>query len=320
MILRKGLTVLGDSSLARRLVTGTRITRALSQRFVPGESVSSAVEAAREANAQGLKVTVNYLGEYVRDRATARAAADTYLELLERIEAQELDANVSLKLTQMGQYIDAGFFRENLGRVLERARAAGTFVRFDMESSDLAQPTLDAFEELWAEGWRNTGVVLQAYLYRTAEDVRRMIDLGARVRLCKGAYAEPPEVAYQEMPRIRAHFEELARWLLERGNYPAIATHDELLIDAVRTHADREGIDRGRFEFQLLHGVRRDLQQALVRDGYTVRVYIPFGEMWYPYLMRRMAERPENLWFMVGSVVRESPLGAFLPGGNRKGG
>ena len=312
-MLRKGILVLSDSPTAKRMVTGTRLARSMSQRFVPGETVDSVIGATRAANAEGLKVTANYLGEFVKDRETAAGAANTYLEVLERIRTEELDANVSLKFTQMGQNIDQGFLRENLGRVLTEAAEAETFIRFDMESSNLTQRTLDAFEDLWAEGWREIGVVLQAYLHRTEEDVRRMIQLGARVRLCKGAYDEPAAIAYKEMDRIRQNLVTLAQPLLAEGNYPAIASHDPLVIDAVREFAQKEGIGPERFEFQLLYGVRRDLQQELVQDGHNVRVYIPFGEMWYPYLMRRLAERPENLFFMVGSVIRESPLRFLLP-------
>lgn len=319
-MLRKGLLVLSESPLAKRVVTGTRLTRSVSRRFVPGESHEALLEAAREANRQGLRVTANYLGEHVVDRPTATAAADAYLELIEGIEREELQAGVSLKFTQMGQGIDADFLRENLGRVLDRATRSGTFVRFDMEDSARTQVTLDAFEALWSEGRRDIGVVLQAYLHRTARDVERMIELGASVRLCKGAYDEPAAVAYKDMDRIRQNFEELMHRLLSEGTRPAIATHDEYLIDATRERAARENVAPDRFEFQLLYGVRRDLQEELVADGYHVRVYIPFGEMWYPYLMRRLAERPENVLFMVGSVVRESPLGFLWPGGRRRDG
>jgi proline dehydrogenase len=218
----------------------------------------------------------------------------------------------------MGQDIDEGFLAENLGRVLEKARSTDTFIRFDMESSDYVERTLDAFENLWEQGWRNIGVVLQAYLKRTAGDVRRMIELGARVRLCKGAYAEPASIAYQEMDRIRVNFIELMQALLTEGNYPAIASHDELLIGATREFALSHGIAPERFEFQMLYGVRRDLQEELLKEGFNVRVYVPFGEQWYPYLMRRLAERPENLLFMARSVIRESPLGFFARRKNGK--
>jgi proline dehydrogenase len=314
-MLRDGLLFLSNSRTARRLLTLNPLTRALSRRFVPGESVDALVDAIRSANAEGLKVTANYLGEAVKNRETARAAADRYIQVLDRVSAEGLDANVSLKFTQMGQDIDEAFLQENLGRVLERAKEAGIFIRFDMESSAYTQRTLDAFEALWARGWRDIGVVLQAYLERTEGDVARMTELGARVRLCKGAYAEPPEVALQDMPAIRENFVRLMRPLLLEGKYPGIATHDEELIAAALELVDSGGISRSDFEFQMLYGVRRDLQRRLVDNGFNMRVYIPFGEMWYPYLMRRLAERPENIAFMVGSVVKESPLGFFLGNG-----
>lgn len=319
-MIRRSLLFLSQSSTARKVLTGTPLTRPMSRRFVAGETTQELLAAVQEVNDQGLSATANYLGEAVTDRESARSAADTYLELMDAIHRDELDAGVSLKFTQMGQDIDEGFLRENLDRLLERGRETDTFIRFDMESSDYTEQTLDAFETLWDEGWRKIGVVLQAYLKRTAGDVRRMIDLGAPVRLCKGAYAEPPELAFQDMDRIRDNFIELMRPLLSEGHEPAIATHDPILIDAVREHTAAEGIGPERFEFQLLYGVRRDLQQELLDEGYRVRVYIPFGEMWYPYLMRRLAERPENMLFMVGSVVKESPLGALWARSPRRDG
>lgn len=317
-MLRRSLLLLSESPSAKKLLTGTPLTRSVSRRFVPGERVADVVAVLREANAEGLRGTVNYLGEAVTNEAAARAAAATYIETLDRIREEDLDAGISVKFTQMGQDIDEGFLQENLQRVLVRAKAAGAFVRFDMESSSYTQRTLDAFEALWNEGWRDIGVVLQAYLKRTAGDVERMIELGAPVRLCKGAYAEPADVAFQDMAEIRRHFVALLHRLMKDGRHPAIATHDPLLIDAARSFAEAEGIAPDRFEFQMLYGVRRDLQQELIAEGYAVRAYIPFGEQWYPYLMRRLAERPENVMFMVGSVVKESPLGVLWPGGRKR--
>lgn len=318
-MLRESLLFLSESAVAKRLLTGTPLTRGMSRRFVAGETVAELAEALAAANAEGLVATANYLGESVHDETNARAAADRYLEVLDRIADRNLDANVSLKFTQMGQDISEAFLRDNLGRVLERARAADTFVRFDMESSAYTQRTLDAFESLWTEGWRNIGVVLQSYLRRTQQDVERMVALGARVRLCKGAYAEPAKVAFQERDEVRASFVQAMKTLLSQGHYPAIATHDDAMIEATLDYARAEGIGTERFEFQMLYGVRRDLQKQLVQQGYTVRVYVPFGEAWYPYLMRRLAERPANVVFLAGSVVRESPLGAVF-GGNGKAG
>ncbi len=312
-MLRRGLLFLSNSQSARKVLTGTPVTRSMSRRFVPGERVDDVLEAARAANALGLKVTGNYLGEAVKSEADARVAANTYVTLLQRIAAEGLDANASLKFTQMGQDISDQVLDDNLGRVLAAADEGEIFLRFDMESSDYTRRTLQAFEKLWAEGWRNIGVVLQSYLKRTPGDVRRMIELGARVRICKGAYAEPPDVAWQDPVKIRAAYIESMRWLMSDGVYPGIATHDDRIIEAARDFASREGISRSRFEFQMLYGVRRDLQRELVADGYNVRVYVPFGEKWYPYLMRRLAERPENVLFMAGSMVKESPLGFLWP-------
>lgn len=311
-MLRQGLIFLSHSHLAKRLVTGAPVSRSLSRRFVPGETVDAVLEAARRANRAGLKVTCNYLGEAVGSRAEAEAAANVYLEVLDRIAREGIDGNISVKLSQLGQDIDEAFLRRNARRVVERAAGYGIFVRFDMESSAYVQRTLDLFERLWTEEIRNIGVVLQAYLRRTEQDARRMVELGARVRLCKGAYAEPPHLAFQDKRDVDANFTRIAKILLDGGHYPAIATHDERIIEAVRRYARERAIDANAFEFQMLYGVRRDLQRRLVAQGHNVRVYIPFGEAWYPYLMRRLAERPANLLFFVGSLIRESPLGQLF--------
>ena len=316
-MLRNGLIALSESGAAKTLVTGTPL-RAMSKRFVPGETVEELAGAMLEANEKGLHVTANYLGEAEKSERTANAAADTYLRVLDRIVADGVRGNVSLKFTQLGQAISSAFLADNLGRVLDRAVEDELFIRFDMESSDYTQRTLDAFEHLWDDGRRNIGVVLQSYLVRSEDDVARMNDLGARVRLCKGAYAEPEGVAFQQREEVDAAFIRLMEMLLMDGNYPAIATHDESMIDATTQFAERKSISSDRFEFQMLYGVRRDLQSQLMDLGYNVRVYIPFGESWYPYLMRRLAERPANMLFMTGSVLKESPLGRLWPGGRHK--
>ena len=320
-MLRRGLLHVGESPGLRKVLTDTPVTRAVARRFVPGESLDDLVGALRETSATGLAATANYLGEAARSPAQTRAAVGAYLGLLERIEGDALDANLSVKLTQLGMKLDRDLLLENLDRILKRAEASGTFVRFDMEASEHVQDTLAIFERLWKGGHRGIGVVLQAYLKRTPDDVNDMIRLGARVRLCKGAYAESARVAHQDTRRIRRSFRELMRLLLQEGRYPAIATHDETLIRDTLGFAGREGIRPGTFEFQMLYGVRRDLQQGLLDQGHRVRVYIPFGENWYPYLMRRLAERPGNVFFMVESMIKESPLGFLWPGrrglGNR---
>lgn len=312
-MLRDGLLFLSESAVARTLVTKTPL-RALSRRFVPGESVDVLMEAIREANAQGLTATANYLGEAEKNRENCRAAGDRYLELMERVADEGSEAGLSVKFTQLGQEIGPDFLRSNLERLLEKGRREEIFIRFDMESSAYTDQTLEAFEELWSEGWRRIGVVLQSYLRRTMDDVARMNEIGAPVRLCKGAYSEPPAVAYQERSEVDRNFVACMKRLLPGGNDPAIATHDDRMIDATIRFAEAEGLRKDRFEFQMLHGVRRDLQRRLVDAGYRLRVYIPFGESWYPYLMRRLAERPANVLFLARSVIQESPLGFLRPG------
>jgi proline dehydrogenase len=307
-VLRDGLIFLSESEIARRFATHAPGARGMARRFVAGETVEDGIRAAHALNQAGLKVTLDYLGEAVRSRVEARAAADTYVRLIDRIAEERLDANVSLKLTQMGQDIDDAFLRETMVRVLERARAADLFVRFDMESSAYTQRTIDFFRALWDEGWTNCGIVLQSYLKRSDADARMANALGARVRLCKGAYREPPTVAFQDRADVDRNFVALAELLLTEGVYPGIATHDDAMIRATLELAERHGIPADRFEFQLLYGVRRDRQHQLRDAGYNVRVYVPFGEAWYPYLMRRLAERPANLMLVVRAVLAESPF------------
>ncbi len=318
-MLRETLILLGESDAARAVVTKTPL-RGMARRFVAGETVDDLVRTTLAANAEGLHVTANYLGESVKSEKAARAFADAYLEVMDRIAREGLDAGVSLKFTQLGQSISEASLAANLGRVLERAKEGGIFIRFDMESSAYTQRTLDAFETLWAEGWRRIGVVLQAYLKRTAGDVAHMNQLGAPVRLCKGAYAEPADVAFQEREEVDRNFVELMKMLLSGGTSPAIATHDERMIAATVDFARKEGLGPDAFEFQMLYGVRRDLQRQLLDEGWRMRVYVPFGTHWYPYLMRRLAERPANVLFLAGSVIQESPLGFLWPGGRRGNG
>jgi proline dehydrogenase len=313
-MLRDFLIMLSENPLARRFTMHAPGARSMARRFVAGESVEEGIAAARALNRAGMSVTLDYLGESVSDREHARAAADVYLRVIDRIATEQLDANVSLKLTQMGQDIDEGFLHENVLRVFERAREHDMFVRLDMESSEYTQRTLDFFERIWGEGFTNVGVVLQSYLRRSEQDVRRANALGARVRLCKGAYVEPPEVAFQQKEQVDASFVALMKLLLAEGTYPGIATHDEAMIRATREFAAAGGIPPDAFEFQMLYGVRRDLQEQLIRAGYRMRVYVPFGEAWYPYLMRRMAERPANMFFIVKAVLRESPFGFMVNG------
>lgn len=316
-MMKSALLFLSESRAAKRVLTGTPVTRSMARRFVPGESVDQLMGAIRESNRNGLKVTANYLGESVHSEEAATTAANVYLDVMHRIAREGLDAGISMKFTQLGQDIGDDFLAKNLQPLLDKAREEDLFLRFDMESSAYTQRTLDAFEHLWNQEIRNIGVVLQSYLHRTEADIIRMNELGARVRLCKGAYAEGADVAHQSREAVDGSFVSLMRRLLTEGNYPGIATHDDSMVRATVEFAEARGISKDRFEFQMLYGVRRDLQQELAGKGYNVRVYIPFGESWYPYLMRRLAERPANVLFLTGSVVRESPLGFLWPGGRK---
>ena len=311
-MLKDALIYLSGSPTARRFVRSAPGARSMARRFVAGDTIEDGIVATRALNKQNMKVTLDYLGESVNSREEAKHAADVYVQMIDRIAAEKLDANVSLKLTQMGQDIDTAFLRENIGRVLDRAKAADMFVRFDMEGSTHTQKTLDFFRSLWGEGYRNIGPVIQAYLRRSKGDIEQLNSEKVRVRLCKGAYKEPASVAFQDKADVDRNYVELMHMLLADGNYPGIATHDPAMIRATRTFAKERGIDSSRYEFQMLYGVRRDLQHQLVRDGYRMRVYVPFGEAWYPYLMRRMAERPANLFFIMNAVLRESPLRVFM--------
>jgi proline dehydrogenase len=311
-MLRESLLYLSQSHAAQRVVTGTPISRRLAERFVAGETLDDAMRAARATNEAGLSVSLDYLGEAVGNREEAEQATEMAIRILERVAEEGVDSTISVKPTQLGLGIDVDFCRANLARVLERAREVGNggegiFVRLDMESGEYTERTVETAEWLWAQGFRNVGAVLQSYLRRTPEDIRRLNALGMRVRLVKGAYREPPEIAYQEKETVDRLFVDEMRMLLEDGVYPAIATHDEVMIDATRRFAFERGVRKDAFEFQMLYGIRRDLQQRLREEGYHVRVYIPFGESWYPYLMRRMAERPANLFFVTRSILRESP-------------
>jgi len=315
-MLKEGLLFLSQSPTAKRLVTGTPVSRRMAERFVAGDTLDQAVEAARALNEAGLSASLDYLGESVANREEAEEATEMAIRILERIAAEGLDANVSVKPSQFGLDIDEDFCRANVERVLQRARELGNgegeiFVRLDMESSDYTERTVALVEELWAHGFRNVGTVLQSYLRRTPDDLERLIALGSRVRLVKGAYQEPETVAFPDKADTDRAFVEEMKTLLERGSYPAIATHDEAMIDATRRFAWEAGVPKESFEFQLLYGVRRDLQVRLREEGYNVRVYVPFGSSWYPYLMRRLAERPANVLFMAGSILKESPVSRY---------
>lgn len=303
-MLRASFLYLSHRRGLQRLVTGQRLTASLAYRFVAGDRLDDAVRVVQEINRKGSSASLDHLGENVSEETAARTAAEDYLAAFERIAGEKLDANVSVKLTQLGLDISPTLCRELLQRVLERARQLDNFVRIDMEGSPYTQRTLDVVMEMH-DRYPNCGVVLQSYLYRTMSDVAKANANGVRVRLVKGAYDEPATVAYPDKRDVDARYEEAMQQLLLRGIYPAIATHDDHLIEATTRFAAEKGIGPDRFEFQLLYGIRRDLQERLLRDGYRVRIYVPYGTEWYPYLMRRLAERPANLLFIVRSVIRE---------------
>ncbi len=272
-----------------------------------GETLDEAIEAARGLAGRGITVTLDLLGESVDDAPAAEAARDEAIAMLERMgPVPGVDTNISVKLTQLGLDIAEPLCRGNMVRILDRARALGGFVRIDMESSEYTDRTLGLFTGHLFPVYRDhVGVVIQSALRRSAADVERLVALGARVRLCKGAYLEPAEVAFPDKADVDRQYVALMETLLTRGTYPAIATHDERILAHARAFVAREGIVPDRFEFQMLYGVRRDLQDRLVADGFRVRVYVPFGTQWYPYLMRRLAERPANIAFILGNLVRE---------------
>jgi proline dehydrogenase len=298
---------LSRSAALKRLASryGLATSSSFASRFIAGETIEGAIEVSRRLQAEGLLVTLDHLGESVRSIEEAAVATREYVRLLDVIVASGIERNISLKLTQLGIDVDRATCVDNMRRILEPATRNQFFVRFDMENSAYTERTLEIFETLWEQRYRNIGVALQAYLHRTEKDVHRMNALGARVRLVKGAYKEPPAVAYQRKDEVNSEFVRLARILLDSGTYPAIATHDEDALQQVRAYADSGQMARDRYEFQMLYGIRRDLQLALVESGYRMRVYVPFGREWFPYFMRRLGERPANLSFVLKSLIRE---------------
>jgi proline dehydrogenase len=284
---------------------GMRKPSSFARRFIAGETVPEAIEAARGVQARGMKITLDLLGESVTNLDEADAATRHYVEVIDAIARSGIERNISVKLTQLGLDVDKASAIDNLRKILERAGPAGFFVRIDMESSSYTEVTLEIFETLWRHGYREIGIVLQAALHRTERDLPLINGLGARVRLVKGAYKEPKAVAHQKKADVDAAYARLMKTLLTEGHYPAIATHDPVMIDLARQWAREHNIGADGFEFQMLYGVRRDLQAMLVAAGYTVRVYIPFGRQWFPYFMRRLGERPANVMFVIRSILSD---------------
>jgi proline dehydrogenase len=297
--------LLAQSGVLKNLASryGLRRPTSFGRRFIAGETVAEAIEAARRVEARGMRLTLDLLGERVTTLDEADAATRQYLSVIDAIIESGIERNLSLKLTQLGLDVDRASAIDNLRKILERAEPAGFFVRVDMESSPYADVTLDIFETLWRHGYRQIGIVLQSALYRSEADLRRLNALGARVRLVKGAYKEPRTVAHQKKADVDAAYARMIQTLLTEGTYPAIATHDPAMIALTRQYAREHHIAPDRFEFQMLYGIRRDLQAALVAEGYRLRLYIPFGREWFPYFMRRLGERPANVMFVVRGIL-----------------
>jgi proline dehydrogenase len=306
-ILRSTLIALSRNPSLRRFAESSRIGGKMSARFVAGTTVAQVLEAASSVNRQGISTSLDSLGENVHSPQEAQHSADIYHQLLDAIQQRSLDANVSVKLTQMGMDLDPELAYSIVAALVQHAITANTFVRIDMEGSDYTQATIDLVSRLHGlpENRGRIGVVIQAYLYRSAADIDRLIAEGIRVRLCKGAYQEPANLAFPEKADVDANFLKLIQALLPSGVYHGIATHDEKMVEATCRFARERGIAADQFEFQMLYGVRRDLQKTLLASGYRVRVYIPFGTEWYPYFMRRLAERPANLLFMAKNLFRQ---------------
>lgn len=275
------------------------------RRFIAGETIEEAVAAVADLPGKGLRLTLDYLGESVASADAAAAAAAEYVGIIDKIVASGIERNISLKLTQLGLDVDRATAVDNMRRILEPADANGFFVRIDMENSPYTDATLSILETLRQQGHTAIGTVIQTCLKRSEADIRRLNGLGVRVRLVKGAYREPATVAYQKKSEVDAAFVDLMHLLLDEGTYPAIATHDPVMIEAAKTYAKNKGYANDRFEFQMLYGIRRDLQNALVAQGYRVRVYVPFGKQWYPYFMRRLGERPANVGFVVKGLLSD---------------
>ena len=306
-MLRTSLLYLSRQQGVFDFVRNVGFARKMASRFVAGETISTAVEAVAQLNAKGISASLDLLGESVHSEAEARATGRQYLEILDRIHERKLDANVSVKLTAMGQDISDDLGVEVVREVIARAKQYDSFVRLDMESSAYTDRTLDTFEQKLFPGHENNvGIVLQSSLRRTLDDIARANRLSARVRICKGAYLEPPAVAFPEKADVDRNYVAAMHTLMTEGRYPGIATHDEAIIAEAKRFAKEKGIAPDKFEFQMLYGVRRDLQEQIVKEGYRMRVYVPFGSQWYPYLMRRLAERPANIAFMAGNIVKES--------------
>ncbi|HEV7235455.1 MAG TPA: proline dehydrogenase family protein [Ktedonobacteraceae bacterium] len=303
MVLRDTLLYLAQNENLRSFVISNRATRGVSRRFVAGEAIDEAIATTRVLNKNGMHVSLDHLGENVSEAREAQSAAQDYINILEKIKQTDVDANISIKLTALGLDISQELCEQNVQKILELSQQYAIFVRIDMEASAYTEQTVDIALRMHKQ-FEHVGTVIQSCLYRSKQDVEQLIAQGVRVRLVKGAYKEPKTVAIQSKSEVDHNYVQLMMMLLLKGNYPAIATHDAAIIDATCKYARDHGIGRDAFEFQMLYGIRRDLQTKLVKQGYNVRVYVPYGSQWYPYLMRRMAERPANLVFVMSNALR----------------
>jgi proline dehydrogenase len=305
MVTRNALLFLSRQEGLKDFATRFAPFKRMTTRFVAGEDIEEAIRTIRELNARGCTASFDHLNESVESRAETEGEVREYLEILERIDETGIRSNVSIKLTQFGLEIDPELAYTNARKIVEDAARRGNFVRVDMEASNVTQATIDIFKRLRAEfGLNDVGIVLQSYLRRTLDDAKELLKLPARIRICKGAYNEGPDVAFPDKKDVDENYVRVMQLLLSSGTYHGIATHDERMIDATVNFAQREGISKEAFEFQMLYGVRRDLQERLAREGYNMRVYVPYGKHWYPYFMRRLAERPANIWFVMKNMLK----------------
>lgn len=297
---------LSESKFLRHFAESSSLGQKMSRRFVAGTTVEELLQAAEAVNKLGIRVSVDNLGENVTSRDEALHSRDLYHQLLDEIQKRKLDANVSLKLTHMGLDVDEKLAREIVSELLDHAVAINSFIRIDMEGSPYTQRTLAFTRELHRKpGYAgHVGTVLQSYMRRTEDDAQSLCSEGIRIRLCKGAYKEPPEIAFQSKPEVDANYVKVAKLLLKSGTFHGLATHDERIIQQIKDWARKQNVPPSAFEFQMLYGIRRDLQEVLVKEGWGMRVYIPFGTEWYPYLMRRLAERPANVFFIAKNILR----------------
>jgi len=275
------------------------------KRFVAGESFEQARPKVEELNDKGINLTLDLLGENVTDKQMADESVNNYIQLLDNIKEAGINSTISIKLTMLGLDISRNYCRDNLFKLLDVAKKYDQFVRIDMEGSEYTQDTIDIYKDAFQQYGRHVGIVIQAYLHRSKEDIQNLAEMGADIRLCKGAYKEPERIALQRMPAIREAFKEYAKILLDKTTYPRIATHDDELINWVKNHVEQHDLGKARFEFQMLYGLRQDTMEQLTAEGYDTRIYVPFGKMWFPYFKRRLMERKENIWFVLTTLFKK---------------